>query len=109
MFGNLGKIMKVASDMKERMPEVQRQLEASRFEAEAGGGAVRAVVNGRLALVDVHIDEGVFADGQMDAEMLSDLLKAAVSAAQEKAALAAREAMQELTGGMDLPGLGGML
>jgi DNA-binding protein YbaB len=42
--------------------------------------------------------------------MLEDLIKAAVSAAQDKAATAAAEAMNELTGGMPLPpGMDGLL
>ena len=42
-------------------------------------------------------------------EGVSELVIATVAAAQEQAAKAAEEAMKELTGGMDLGGLGGML
>jgi DNA-binding protein YbaB len=41
--------------------------------------------------------------------MIEDMIKAAVSSAQQQAAEAASEAMKELTGGMEIPGLGGML
>jgi hypothetical protein len=109
MFGDIGKIMKMAGEMKSRMPELQKKLAETEYSADAGGGAVHATVNGKLALVDLRVDPDVLADGQMDAEMLSDLVKAAVAAAQEKASEAATEAMRELTGGMDLPGLGGMM
>ena len=101
MFGNLGKLMKMASEMKQRMPELQRQLAESQYTAEAGGGVVAATVNGKQQIVDVRIDPQVFAEG--DVEMLEDLLKASVSAAQQKAAEAAEAAMRELTGGMELP------
>lgn len=109
MFGNLGKIMKLASEMKEKMPELQEKLALARFEAEAGGGAVKAAVNGKLALVDVKIDPSALSEGGMDAEMLEDLIKAAISAAQATAAQAAQQAMLELTGGMQLPGMEGMM
>jgi len=109
MFGDLGKIMKIAGQMKTKLPEIQERLANTDFTAEAGGGVVSATVNGKLALVGVRIDPQVLADGQADAPMLEDLLKAAVAAAQQKAAEAAAEAMNEVTGGLDLGGLGGML
>ncbi|MFB3890667.1 MAG: YbaB/EbfC family nucleoid-associated protein [Phycisphaerae bacterium] len=106
MFGDIGKMFKLAGEMKRKMPEVQARLASSTYTADAGGGAVSATVNGRLALVDVKIAPAVLAD--CDAAMLEDLVKAAVAAAQDKAARAAAEAMKELTGGMPLPGLEGM-
>ena len=109
MFGDLGKIMKIAGQMKKKMPEMQEKLAASEYTSDAGGGAVRATVSGKLALLDVKIDKQVLSDGEIDTEMLEDMIKAAVSAAQHKAAEAAAEALKELTGGMDIPGLGGMM
>jgi DNA-binding YbaB/EbfC family protein len=109
MFGDFGKMMKMAVEMKRKMPELQAQLESSEHTAEAGGGTVRATVNGKFKLLDVKIDPSVLADGEMDVAMLEDLIKAAVSAAQAKAAEAAAAAMAELTGGMPLPGLEAML
>ncbi len=109
MFGDIGKMMKVASEMKRRMPEMQARLEQSQFEAEAGGGAVRAVVNGKMRFVDLKIDKSLLADGQTDAATLEDLIKAALCGAQKKAAEAAAAAMNELTGGMNIPGIDGFL
>jgi DNA-binding YbaB/EbfC family protein len=103
MFGNIGKIMKLAGEMKKRMPEMQARLASTMYTADAGGGVVKATVNGKLGLVDIKIDPSVLAD--KDAEMLEDLIKAAVSSAQAQAAQAAEEAMKEITGGMELPGL----
>ena len=107
MFGDLGKIMKMAKDMKERMPAMQAELANKEFKAEAGGGAVSATVNGKGQLVAVKISREVVAGG--DVEMLEDLVKAAVSSAQDQAARAAAEMMHEMTGGMNLPGLDGLL
>jgi len=103
MFGDLGKIMKMARDMKSRMPAMRAELDARQFTADAGGGVVSATVNGKMQLVGVKIAEEVAASG--DAEMLEDLVTAAVSAAQTQAAEAATAMMQELTGGMQLPGM----
>ena len=109
MFGDLSKIMKIAGQMKTKMPEMQARLAASEYTAEVGGGAVKATVNGKMVLTDLKIDREVLADEQTDTEMLEDLVKAAVSSAQQQAADAAAEAMKELTGGMDIPGLSGMM
>jgi len=105
MFGNLAKMMKIAGEMKTKMPELQAKLAASEFTAEAGGGAVTATVNGKLQLVGLKIDKSVLADGDVDASMLEDLIKAAVSSAQTDAAETAKQAMTELTGGIEIPGM----
>ena len=104
MFGDIGKLMKLASEMKRKMPEMQEKLALTTYSAQAGDGAVTATVNGKLALVDIKFQAFT---PTCDAAMIEDYVKAAVSAAQEKASRAAADAMKELTGGMDLPpGLG---
>lgn len=108
MFGKLGDIagmMKQAKEMQGRMKDMQDQLAAARFEAETGAGAVRATVTGRLELVDLKIDPA----SAGDVEMLEDLIKSAVCAAQAKAAEGVKAEMQKMTGGMNLPGLDGLL
>ena len=101
MFGDIGKLLKLASEMKRKMPEMQEKLAKASFTAQAGDGAVTATVNGKLALMELKL--APFSSPQCDAAMLEDLIKAAVSAAQGKAQQAAAAAMQELTGGMELP------
>jgi hypothetical protein len=108
MFGDLGKIMKIAGQVRTRMPEIQAKLAESHYVGEAGG-AVKATVNGKLELVDLAIDRGILAELAADAARLEDLVKAAVSSAQEAAKAAAAEAVRELTGGMHIPGLTDMI
>jgi len=108
MFGKLGDIagmMKQAKEMQGRMKEMQDQLAAARFDAETGAGAVKATVTGKLELVDLKIDSA----SAGDVEMLEDLIKSAVCAAQAKAAESVKVEMQKMTGGMNLPGLDGMM
>jgi len=104
MLGDLGKIMKMAGQMKSKMPEIQQKLADAKFTAKSGG-VISATVNGKMELVDVKIDRGQIGDLGGDVEMLEDLIKAAVSAAQQKAALAAAEAMKDLAGEIGIPGL----
>lgn len=106
MFGDFGKMIKQVQQMKEMMPEIQEKLAASQYTATAGG-AVTATVDGKLALVDLKIEEQAAADLATDTEMLADLIKAAVASAQQQAAVASADAMKELTGGIDIPGLEG--
>ena len=108
MFGDFGKMVKMLGQLKTRLPEMQEKLESTRYTAEAGGGAVSATVNGKLGLIDIKISPEIPAE-QMEAEMLEDLVKAAISAAQAEATQAAKKALSELTGGMELPpGVDGM-
>ena len=108
MFGDLGKMMKLAGEMKTKLPEMQARLASSLYTAQAGGGAAKATVNGKGSLVELWIDPAALADSQMPAATLADVVTAAVSAAQEQATQAAQQAMQELTGGMNIPGLTGL-
>ena len=107
MFGDMGKMLQLVGRIKTQLPAVKEKLASSQFTSEAGGGAVVATVNGKGRLEELKISPEAMADG--DAAMLSDIIKAAVSAAQEQASAAAAEAMRELTGGMEIPGLEGLL
>ena len=103
MFGDLGRMMALAGKLKTELPKMKQRLAESEFTADAGGGAVRATVNGKMQILRLTISPEVASEG--DGEMLADMIKAAVAAAQEKAAQAAREALQKLTGGVNLPGM----
>lgn len=105
MFANLGKIMKLMGDLKTKLPEMKQKLAESRYSGEAGDGAVKATVSGKLAIVDLEFAPSLLADASLTPQKLAELVKAAVTAAQELAAAAAAEAMKELTGGIDIPGM----
>jgi len=108
MFGNLGNIagiLKSAKDLQQNLARVQAELAARRFDAEAGGGMVRATVDGRGTLVAIKIDPKAAAD----IELLEDLVKAAVGSAGAKSQEAVKTEMASLTGGINIPGLSDML
>jgi len=110
MFGQLGNIaglMKQAKEMQSKMKEMQEAVANARFEAESGAGAVKATVTGKMELVALTISPETVKSG--DVEMLEDLIKSAVCAAQRKAADGMRAEMQKMTGGMNLPGLEGLM
>jgi hypothetical protein len=104
-LGNIGGILKQVKEMQGKMADIQKELETRRFEAEAGAGAVKAIVDGRGTLVDIKIDP----ESVGDVELLEDLIKGAVSLASKKAQEGAKEHLASLTGGMNIPGLSDLL
>ena len=109
MFGNMGKMLKLAGEMKTKLPAIKEELAATEHRAEAGDGRVAAVVNGKMRLVKVEFADDLLADPALTAETLGDLVTTAVRDAQIRAADAAAEKMRELTGGVDIPGFSDML
>lgn len=106
MFGNLGQMMnllKNAGALKQSMQEMQQRVQAARFTGEAGGGQVKVTVDGRGDIQGVKIDPQLVQSG--DVEMLEDLVCAAVRDATQRSREALQKEMQELTGGMGLPGM----
>jgi DNA-binding YbaB/EbfC family protein len=93
------KMMQQVQKMQSRMAKVQADLENEQIEAAAGGGAVKAVVNGQQRVLAVTIDPEVAGD----VEMLQDLVVAAVNEALDQSRELAASRMQEVTAGLGLP------
>ena len=105
MLGNLGQLahlIKNAGQLKESMKGIQERLGAARYVGEAGGGQVRATVDGRGELVQIKLEPPTVDGG--DIELLEDLICAAVRDAVNKSREAVQKEMQAATGGMDLNG-----
>jgi DNA-binding YbaB/EbfC family protein len=100
-LGNLGGLMAKAKEMQTKMKEVQEELARKQVSADAGGGMVEAVVNGRLELVKVRIDKSRV--DVNDTELLEDMIVAAVHGAQAKAAEMMKSEMQKVAGDLGLP------
>ena len=96
-------VVKQAQMMQEKMEEVQAQVEQKEVEATAGGGAVTIKMNGKKEVTAVKIKpEAVDAD---DVETLEDLITVAVNDAIKQAEELMQNAMSEITGNINLPGL----
>ncbi|MCB0580959.1 MAG: YbaB/EbfC family nucleoid-associated protein [Phaeodactylibacter sp.] len=98
MFGDL------MGNMKEQQKEMRRKLAEFKVEAEAGDGAVKVVANANRELLDIQFDKQKL-DWE-DAEMVQDLIIAAVNKALEKAAEKEAEEAQNMMKNMLPPGLG---
>jgi DNA-binding YbaB/EbfC family protein len=100
MKGALGDMMKKAQEMQENMQKAQKELANKEVTGQAGGGMVSVVMRGTHEVGRVTIDPAVVGD---DVEMLEDLIAAAINDAVHKVENANREAMQEMTAGLNLP------
>ena len=101
--GNMQAMLRQAQKMQDEAQRVQAELEATEYSATAGGGAVSATVNGKHDLVALTISPDVVDPD--DAEMLADLVMAAVNEANRAASKDAEQKMGAVTGGMNVPGL----
>lgn len=111
MFKELGQIaslMKNAGKIREEMEGLKSRMSAIVADGEAGGGMVKARVNGAMEVQKITISD----DALKDRELLEDLVVAAVNQAMARAKeTVAQETRKMATGlglpaGMDLPGIG---
>jgi len=106
-LGNLADLMRNAGKLRESMEKATEALGQVQVEGTAGGGVVVARVNGKLEVLSVRIDPKLLADG--DAELLEDLVTAAVNQGLSKAREAAAKSLSTMAGGLPIPGLSGFL
>ncbi len=92
-------LQELMSKAKSQYETLQKKMQQTVVEASAGGGTVTAKMDGRKQLLSLHIDPEAVKAG--DAEMLQDLVLAAVNEAARKV----DGMMQSTVGGM-LGGLG---
>jgi hypothetical protein len=89
-------VQQMQSQMAQRMSEL-------RVEGSAGGGMVKATMNGSKELLSVAIDKE--AVDPNDVEMLQDLVVAAINEAARKVDEEMQSSLGAMTGGMKIPGL----
>ncbi|HCM77816.1 MAG TPA: DNA-binding protein [Cytophagales bacterium] len=101
-------MMKMMGKMKEvqaRMKEAQDNLVHIKATGEAGGGMVKATVNGKKQLIDLDIDPTILkADDKI---LIQDLSIAAINKAMEEAEVLAKEELRKSTEGI-IPNIPGM-
>jgi DNA-binding YbaB/EbfC family protein len=107
---DLGAMMKQVQAMQAEMVKAQDQLKEESVEASAGGGMVKVKMSGDLRLLELAINPDAI--DPEDAELLQDMVLAAVNEAIRSAQELAEAKMGGITGGLGgpggLPGLPGM-
>ena len=102
----MGNLMKQAQQFQAKMAKMQEELGEKTIEASAGGGMVTVVANGRQEIISISIETEVI--DPEDAEMLQDLILAAVNDALSRAKNMMNEEMGKLTQGLNLPNVPGL-
>jgi DNA-binding YbaB/EbfC family protein len=100
---DLNKMMKQVQQMQTEMLEAQEKLKDEIVEASAGGGMVKVKMTGDLNLVELKIDPEAI--DPEDAEVLEDMVTAAVNEALRAAQDLAQSKLGGATGGLGLPGM----
>jgi DNA-binding YbaB/EbfC family protein len=98
--------MKQAQKMQTEMMQAQEQLKDEVVEASAGGGMVKVKMGGDLTLREISIDPDAI--DPEEAELLSEMVQAAVNEGLRAAQELATSKMGGVTGGMGGMGLPGM-
>ena len=103
---NVNQMMQQVQQMQAQVMKAQEALKDEVVEASAGGGMVKVKVSGALELKELRIDpEAVDPD---DAELLQDMVLAAVNEALRSAQELASSKLGGITGGLGGLGLPGL-
>jgi len=96
-------LMQQALKMQEQMLQVQEQASKQETSSSAGGGMVKVTVTGDMRVKSIAIDpEALNPD---DAELVQDMVIAAVNDALSQAEASASQQMSGLASGLGMPGL----
>jgi nucleoid-associated protein EbfC len=105
---DMSKLFQQMTDMQEQMQKAQDELANETVEATAGGGMITVVANGAGEIKSIKIDPKAI--DPSDAEMLEDMILAAVNEAVRSAHSLMESKLGGLAGGalggLGLPGLG---
>ncbi len=97
-------VMAQVQKMQTDMAKAQEEMEQTYITVTAGGGAISVDISGQQRLRSIHIDPDLI--NAEDAEMLQDMLVAAVNSAIEQSQALAAQRMEEISAS---GGLGDML
>ena len=101
---DLGELMRKAQELQAKLREMQESAASKIVTADAGGGMVRATVDGAMNVHKIEIDPALLAGN--DREMLQDLVVVAVNEALKRAQKLVSDEMTKLgpLGGIKFPG-----
>lgn len=97
---NQQKMLKQLQQMQSRMAKLQEELDSATVTGTAGGGAVTVTASGQQRVLSVAIEPEALEEG---AELLGDMVAAAVNAALDESRQLQARQMGELTAGLGLP------
>ena len=98
----LAEAFKKAQQVQEGAKRLQEELEQMEIEGQSEDGLVKVVLNGNQEPRRVQISPDALSSG---ADALSATVASAMKDAYEKSTATMRSRMEELTSGLDIPGL----
>lgn len=100
---DIGALMKQATKMQKELKIKEEELQNRTYDASVNGGLVNVTVTGRNQIENIEIDESLLEKDNK--EILQDMILMAVNQALGKMNEDKEETMQELTGGIKMPGM----
>ncbi len=97
----LTEAFKKAQQVQEGAKQLQEDLDKMEIEGTAGGGLVKVFLSGNQEPRRVEISPDAMGEG---ADVVSELVTVAMLDAYTKSTMMMREKMEELTGGLNIPG-----
>jgi DNA-binding YbaB/EbfC family protein len=101
---DMSKMQQMLAQAQEMQQTMDLRLEETVVEADAGGGAVKARMNGKKELLSVTIAPSAAAAAAGDITLLEDLIVAAVNGAGRKVDEVSKSNTASMLGGLGLPG-----
>ncbi len=101
-MAGIGKMMKQAQKMQQRIGAIQKELEDREIDVSSGGGAIQIKVNGHGRFLSLQLDPEFLKE---DKAFVEETLLAAIQEATDKAKAFSESEMQKATAGFNIPGL----
>ena len=98
---NLDDLLKMAQNAQNELMKAQNDLDKIEVEGVSGGGLVKVRASAKGRIIGINIDDSLLAPSEK--QMIEDLIAAAINDARAKADVAAADAMQKATGGLQMP------
>lgn len=109
------KMMKQAQNLQQKLKDTQDELANVEITGESAGGAVKVVCDGQGKFKSIKLKaeainpENPESIDEDTIEMLEDVITTAILQASKKATDQMEEKMKSITGGLNIPGLSGLL
>ena len=100
---NMQSMLRQAQKMQEQMASLQEELDAKEYDFTVGGGMLTIHMNGKKEMTGIEIKPEVVDPD--DIEMLQDLIVAGVNEAVSTIEKTNAEAMNAITGSLNIPGM----
>lgn len=101
-MAGVGKMLKQAQKMQQRIESLQKELAEREIEVSSGGGAIQIKVNGQGQFLALQLDPEFLKE---DKAFVEETLLAAIQEAAAKAKEESDTQMQKATAGFNMPGM----